>query len=82
MVGFREFENIIKEIDRDKYHICRKLAFTENGMPYLDEWAIFRKDMSMAEYFSKENLAVLSSAKGNTIEDIKNFIEEQKQCKD
>ena len=32
--------------------------------------------MTTEEYFDPKNLAILSSEKGNTIEDIKKFIEE------
>ena len=75
MFELKEFEEIVKKLDRDKFHICRMLGFNENGA-YLADWSIFRKDMSMEEYFDKKNLAVLSSAKGNTIEDVRNFVEE------
>jgi hypothetical protein len=78
MIDFNEFEEVIKPINKNKYHICRTLEFTEDGIPYLSEWSIFRKDMSIAEYFDKNNLAVLSSVKGNTLEDIKKFMEENK----
>lgn len=69
-----EFEKEIKELDRNKYHICRVLGF-ENNVPKIVEWEIFRKDMPEAEYFSAENKAKLSSKNGNTIEDIKKLIE-------
>ena len=44
--------------------------------PQFQKYITFRKDMSIEEYFDKKNLAVLSSAKGNTIEDVRNFVEE------
>lgn len=75
MCDLKEFEEIIRKLDRNKFHICRTLAFNEDGRPYLSDWSIFRKDMSTEEYWNKNNLAVLSSAKGNTIEDIKKFLE-------
>lgn len=67
------FEKAIKSIDTKKYHICRELGFTENGFEIV-KWSIFRQDMSMEEYFSKENLVVLSSEKGDTVKDIKRLI--------
>ena len=69
----KEFEKAIKGIDTKKYHICRELGFTENGFEIV-KWSIFRRDMSMEEYFSKENLVVLSSEKGDTVKDIKRLI--------
>lgn len=74
-MNFEEFEKIVKKIDRTKYHVSRTLAFSTEG-PYISEWAIFRKDMSIEEYFDPSNLAVLSSAHGNTLDDIKDFVEE------
>ena len=72
-MDIRKFEGLVKEIDKNKYHISRTLEFSEDG-PYISEWAIFRKDMSLEEYFDPNNLAMLSSAHGNTLEDIEKFI--------
>ena len=65
-----EFENIVKKLDKNKYHINRTLGFNNDGKMYLEKWSIFRKDMTTEEYFSPENLVVLSSEHNNTIEDI------------
>ncbi len=73
-----EFEKLIKPLDKNKYHISRTLRFNENNQPYISDWEIFRQDMPSAEYFSKGNKAVLSSNRGNTIEDIKELIEKEK----
>jgi hypothetical protein len=75
-MDINEFEKAIKDIDRNKYHICRSLGFDRDGNFYLESWEIFRKDMSIEEYFNPDNLAVLSSYNGNTIEDIRKFVEE------
>lgn len=75
--SIEEFENIVKKLDKKKYHIGRSLKFNENGEPYIAEWSIFRKDMTTEEYFNARNLAVLSSKKGNTIEDIKKLIKDE-----
>lgn len=72
----REFEELVKKIDRSKYHIGRELTFSPGGF-YISNWSIFRKDMPSTEYFSENNTAILSSAKGNTIEDIKEFIKKE-----
>lgn len=72
-----EFEEIIKPLSREKYHICRTMGIVENK-PVLIEWEIFRKDMPEEEYFSSENKAKLSSKNGDTIEDIKKLIEYDK----
>lgn len=72
-IDLKEFENLVKKIDKNKYHISRELGFGPTGL-YLSNWSIFNKDMPSAEYFSKNNTSILSSAKGHTIEDIKEFM--------
>lgn len=76
-MDLKKFEDLVKKIDKNKYHICRTLMFDDNNIRYISEWAIFRKNMSKEEYFSPENLAILSSHYGNTLEDIKKFIKEE-----
>lgn len=75
--NIEEFENVVKKLDKKKYHIGRSLKFNENGELYIDEWSIFRKDMTLEEYFDKRNLAILSSKRGHTIEDIKKLIKDE-----
>lgn len=77
-MNLKEFENVVKKLDRNKYHVGRTLGFADNGELYISKWDIFRKDMSDKEYFDSKNLAVLSSEKGDTIEDIENFINKEK----
>ena len=77
-MDLKEFEDVVKKIDKKKYHVGRSLAFDDKGNIYLEKWDIFRKDMSMEEYFDRKNLAILSSENGNTIEDIKKLIKEEK----
>ena len=72
-----EFENLIKQLDKNKYHIYRALQFNKDNKPYIAEWSIFRKNMSTEEYFDLSNLAVLSSKNGNTLEDIERLIENE-----
>ena len=72
-----KFEEVIKGIDKKKYHVGRSISFDEEGKPYISQWDIFRKDMSTEEYFSPENLAILSSRNNNTLEDIEEFIRSQ-----
>ena len=50
------------------------LSFSKEESALLIE--ILTKDMSLEEYFDPSNLAVLSSAHGNTLDDIKDFVEE------
>lgn len=76
-MDFKKFEEVIKGIDKKKYHVGRTIAFDENNNPYISQWDIFRKDMSTEEYFSPENLAILSSRNNNTLEDIEEFIRSQ-----
>lgn len=72
----KEFEELVKKIDRNKYHVSRELSFSPEGA-YISNWSIFRKDMPSTEYFSKSNTSILSSAKGHTIDDIKKILEEE-----
>ncbi len=77
-MDFRKFEKLVKKINKNKYHISRVLKFTVTGEPYIDCWSIFRKDMmSTEEYFDPKNLAVLSSKKGDTLNDIEKLIKEE-----
>ena len=76
-MDLKRFEETVKKLDRNKYHVGRSIRFDENCKPYIDEWNIFRKDMSVEEYFSPENLAILSSKNNNTIEDIEQLIKEE-----
>lgn len=77
-MDFKEFEEVVSKLDSEKYHIGRILGFMEDGKPVITKWDIFRKDMSEEEYFDLKNLAILSSDRGNTIEDIRKLIEEEK----
>ena len=74
-MDFKEFEEVVKKLDKEKYHIGRVVGFVD-GTPKITKWDIFRKDMPIEEYFSPKNLVILSSDKGHTIEDIKKLIEE------
>lgn len=76
-MDIKRFEETVKKINKSKYHISRTLMFDNNNVPYIGEWAIFRKYMSTEEYFDPKNLAVLSSRNNNTIEDIEKLIEEE-----
>lgn len=76
-MDIKRFEETVKKINKSKYHISRTLMFDNNNVPYIGEWAIFRKYMSTEEYFDPKNLAVLSSKNNNTIEDIEKLIEEE-----
>ena len=73
-----QFEQLVKGLDKNKFHINRTLGFNKNGEMYLDSWSIFRKDMTVEEYFDRKNLVVLSSEKGHTLEDIEQLIKEEK----
>lgn len=75
-MDFKEFEETVKKLDTKKYHIGRILVFKDN-QPIIEKWDIFRKDMSEEEYYDPKNLAILSSEKGNTIEDIKKLIDSE-----
>ena len=76
-MNFKEFENIVSKLDSKKYHVGRILGFMKDGKPIIEKWEIFRKDMSEEEYYDPKNLAILSSNRGNTIEDIKELVEEE-----
>lgn len=75
-MDFKEFEETIKQLDRNKYHIGRTLII-KDGELIIEKWDIFRKGMSEEEYYDPKNLAILSSEKGNAIEDIKKLIDSE-----
>lgn len=75
-IDIKEFEELVKNIDRNKYRVSRELSFSPIGL-YLSNWSIFNKEMPSTEYFSKNNTSILSSAKGHTIEDIKEFLRKE-----
>lgn len=77
-MDFYKFENVVKKINKNKYHISRSIRFDKNGNPYISEWYIYRKDMSINEYFDSKNKSILSSIYNNTLEDIENLIKEDK----
>lgn len=77
-MDFYKFENVVKKINKNKYHISRSIRFDKNGKPYISEWYIYRKDMSINEYFDSKNKSILSSIYNNTLEDIENLIKEDK----
>lgn len=72
MIKHEDFEKAVKGIDTKKYHINRAVRFIDGDI-FVSEWAIFRKDMSIEEYFDSKNLAILSSNNNNTLEDILDF---------
>lgn len=58
------FERIIKNIDKETYHICR--GIDKNG--YIKDWYIFNKDMSSNKFYSMENKPLLSSEKNDILD--------------
>lgn len=76
-MDIQEFENTVKKLDKNKYHIGRVLGVVD-GKPMITKWEIFRKDMTEEEYYDEKNLSILSSDNENTIEDIKKLIEEDR----
>lgn len=75
-MDFKEFEEVVSKLNHEKYHVGRILGFMKDGKPVIEKWEIFRKNMSEEEYYDPKNLAILSSDKGNTIDDIKKLVEE------
>ena len=65
-----EFEETVKKLDRNKYKVGRILGFVD-GTPKIEKWDIFSRE-------SGEKIVLLSSDKGNTLEDIKKILEESK----
>ena len=72
--NYKLFQRMIKDLDRNKYHIYRELD--KDG--YIKDWAIFRKDMEIEKYFSKENRPLLTS-KENDMLDLINFVAKEKE---
>lgn len=75
-VSSEAFEKIIKDLDSKKYHVYREVGAID-GVICVTKWAIYKKDMPTQEYFSSENVAILSSDKDNYL-DLVNFVSENK----
>lgn len=65
---YKEFLKITDNLDRNKYHTCCSI---KEDMENCD-WVIYRKDMSVEEYFSPKNKPLISS-KTHTKEDLIEF---------
>lgn len=70
-IMYRDFEDLVKNIDKDKFHITRQIEYKNNKV-VITKWEIFSRD------FDVNNPTVLASYKGNTLQDIANFIEYNK----
>lgn len=75
-VSSEAFEKIIKDLDSKKYHVYREVEAID-GVICVTKWAIYKKDMPTQEYFSPENVAIVSSDKNNYL-DLVNFVSENK----
>lgn len=69
-VDFDKWLKATKRLDRHKYHLCTK--FGDTG--FVEEYAVYKKDMPYELYISKDNKAILSTENGNTFNDLKKFI--------
>lgn len=76
-MNIEDFEKVVEKIDKKKYHVGRSLGFDSDGKMHLEKWDVFRKDMTIDEYFDEKNLAILSSDNGNTLEDIEELIRKE-----
>lgn len=65
---YKEFLKITDNLDRNKYHTCCSI---KEDMENCD-WVIYRKDMSVEEYFSPKNKPLISS-NTHTKEDLIEF---------
>lgn len=70
-IKLKEFEDLMKEIDKDKFHITRQIELKDDKV-MVTKWEIFNKT------FNDINPTVLASYKNNTLQDIVNFIEYNK----
>lgn len=75
-MDIQKFEKAVEKIDKNKYHINRTLGMVDGKFEIVN-WSIFKKDLPDIEYFSNNNVAVLSSNLGNALEDIEKLIKEQ-----
>lgn len=74
----KKFEKLANKLNKTKkYHIHRSLSIKENGELYYSRWAIYLRLDNGEEYFSNRNKAILSSAKGDTLKDIKKLIRKE-----
>lgn len=74
----KKFERLANKLSKTrKYHIHRSLSIKENGELYYSRWDIYLRLDDWGEYFSDKNQAILSSTKGDTLNDIKKLIREE-----
>ena len=70
-----EFMEVTNKIVRQKYHVGVTVGYDSEGVAHIESWSIYRCDIPMKEYYSKNNKPVLCSDNKNTLEDIKKLIE-------
>lgn len=81
MVLSKEFEEIIRTLDTNKYHVYRSIVFDKyTNDKYVVDWGIFDKDMPSEQYFSSDNKPILNS-KNNTLDELINFVKEKANAK-
>lgn len=74
----KKFERLANKLSKTrKYHIHRSLSIKENGELYYSRWDIYLRLDDWGEYLSDKNQAILSSTKGDTLNDIKKLIREE-----
>ena len=71
---FHEKSNIIRNKYNDQFHLNETIEFIYHDL-YVTEWSLFKKYKNLKTYLSNENKAILSSKKGDTLEDLIEFIE-------
>lgn len=81
IVNIKDFEKVAKKVDREKYQLSVTIKHARTGSAdysnfYVQEYALYRKDMPLREYFSPENKAILASYNGNDFEDLKEWVKE------
>lgn len=74
----KKFERLANKLSKTrKYHIHRSLSIKENGELYYSKWDIYLRLDNGELYYSPNNKAILSSTKGDTLNDIKKLIREE-----
>lgn len=79
---YKALEIILREARKlGGYHICEEAEYvSELGEIVVTSWTVFlREGLTLEEYFDSSNAPIISSRKGNDINDLILFIEEVKE---
>lgn len=82
VIDRKKFDKLADKLAKyGRYHINRSIGIDKNNHLEYTSWYIFDRLDDGPKYFSPENKPVLSSVRGDTLEDIKYLIKKEKRRK-